>query len=245
MITFSNKDYIYIGKEAGKEIHEKIKNAKKSVKVVSPYLSPDYIKDLIHLHKKGVNITLITCDKIEENSFSDFKVSDLIKKEKIYDKKSVKLKKLLFDLFIWIFLASALFAIQGIIFTFSSMFILAGGFLVISILAFIFSKIISDYSLKYSPLFRIKVFDSGSGKNPWSTELIHSKIFVIDEEIAFLGSINFTYSGFKTHYETTIKVEDRNAVNSISEEVEKLYVSKELREKPVEGWAGEVRKDLF
>ena len=46
MITSSNRNHIYIGREAGKEIHEKIKNAKKSVKVVSPYLSPDYIKDL-------------------------------------------------------------------------------------------------------------------------------------------------------------------------------------------------------
>ena len=93
-----------------------------------------------------------------------------------------------------------------------------------------------DYSFKYKPIFRIKVFDSASGKNPRSTELIHSKIFVIDEEIAFLGSVNFTYSGFKTHYETMIKVEDSKAVKDISQEVERLYNSKDLREKRVEEW---------
>ena len=82
MRTFSNKDSIYIGKEAGKEILSEIKNAKKSVKIVSPYTSPDYIKELISLHKKGVDVTLITCDKITESSYSDFRVSDLIKKEK-------------------------------------------------------------------------------------------------------------------------------------------------------------------
>ena len=53
MKTFSNKDEIYIGREAGKEIHERIRGAKKSVKIVSPYLSPDYMKDLIRLHEKG------------------------------------------------------------------------------------------------------------------------------------------------------------------------------------------------
>ena len=81
MDTFSSKNHIYIGREAGKEIHQAIKNAKKSVKIVSPYLSPDYLKDLVSLHKKGVKITLITCDKIEASSYSDFKVSDLINKK--------------------------------------------------------------------------------------------------------------------------------------------------------------------
>jgi len=101
---------------------------------------------------------------------------------------------------------------------------------------FIYSKSISEYSIKLHPIFKIKVFDSASGKRPGSTELIHSKIFVIDEEVAFLGSVNYTYAGFKTHYETTIKVEDKNAVREISEEVDKLYNSGDLRGKSVEEW---------
>jgi len=236
MITFSNKDHIYIGREAGKEIHEKIKNARTSVKVVSPYLSPDYIKELINLYKKGIKVTLITCDKIENNSYSDFRPSDLIKKEKVQDEKSKKLKKFLFNSFIWSFIISMLFTVPA--FVFSMPFIFAGIFLFASIIALVSSKVISNYSFKYEPIFRIKVFDSASGKNRRSTELIHSKIFVIDEEIAFLGSINFTYSGFKTHYETTIKVEDKNAVRDISQEVESLYSSKDLKAKSVEEWAG-------
>ena len=235
MITFSNSNHIYIGREAGKEIHEKIKNAKKSVKVVSPYLSPDYIKDLIDLHKKEIKITLVTCDKIESNSYSDFKTSDLIKKDKILDDKAVKLKKLLFKSFIWLFVISILCAVAS--FILSILLIFAGIFFFAGIIALVSSWIILDYSFRYEPIFRIKVFDSATGKNPGSTELIHSKIFVIDEEIAFLGSANLTYSGFKTHYETTIKIEDKNAVKDISLEVEKLYYSKDLRAKSIQEWA--------
>src|SRR3989338_2839278 len=234
MQTTSNKDYIYIGKEAGKEIHEKIKNAKKSVKIVSPYLSADYLKDLIRLHKKQIAVTLITCDKIEDSPYSDFKTEDLIKKEKVYDKKARILKKGLFRGFIWLFIISVLLAISA--FAFPTLFVFAGIFILAGIIAFISSMLISNYSFKYEPIFRIKVFDSHSGKNPRSTELIHSKIFIIDEEIAFLGSVNFTYSGFKTHYETTIKVEDLRAVRDISQEVEKLYNSQDLRTKSVEEW---------
>ncbi|MEK6848871.1 MAG: phospholipase D family protein [Nanoarchaeota archaeon] len=234
MITFSNKDHIYIGREAGKEIHEKIKNARTSVKIVSPYLSPDYIKELISLHKKGIDVTLVTCDKIGNNSYSNFRPSDLIKKEKVLDEKAKKLKKFLFNSFSWLFIIFVLFVIPS--FIFSILFIFAGIFLFASIIALFSSKFISDYSFKYEPIFRIKVFDSASGKNRRSTELIHSKIFVIDEEIAFLGSVNFTYSGFKTHYETAIKVEDWNAVKDISKEVESLYLSKDLKAKSVEEW---------
>src|SRR3989344_6755560 len=237
MITLSNKDHIYIGRQAGKEIHEKIKNAKSSVKIVSPYLSPDYMKDLIDLHKKRVKITLVTCDKIECNSYSTFKPSDLVNKEEFYNEKAGKLNKSLFKSFIWMLIISIGLAIPA--FVFPRLFILAGIIFVLSIISLISSEVISEKSFKYEPIFRIKVFDSSSGKNPKSTELIHSKIFVIDEEVAFLGSVNFTYSGFKTHYETTIKVEDKIAVKDISQEVEKLYNSQDLRTKSVEEWGGE------
>ena len=91
---------------------------------------------------------------------------------------------------------------------------------------------------EYSTIFKIKVFDSKSGENPRSTELIHSKIFVIDESLAFLGSLNFTYSGFKKHYETVIQIEDKQAVNAISKEVDSLYHSEIFREKSIREWSG-------
>ena len=238
MITRSNNDCIYIGKEAGKEILHEIRHAKKSVKIVSPYLSPDYVKELIKLHKECKQVTLITCDKIVENAYSDFKISDLIEKKEIHDNKASKLKKRLLKFSMWLGIAALIFGISAFFFT--PLFVFAGALMLASLISLISFSFISDYLYEYNPIFRIKVFDSTSGEKPWSAELIHSKIFIIDEEIAFLGSANFTYSGFKKHYETVIRVEDRRAVADISEEIEKLYHSKELREKSVEEWGGGV-----
>jgi phosphatidylserine/phosphatidylglycerophosphate/cardiolipin synthase-like enzyme len=243
MKTKSTKDSIYIGRGAGKEIHESIRNAQKSVKIVSPYLSGDYLKDLIHLHKKGVNVTLITCDKIEDSRYSDFRVSDLIKTNKVHDEKAGRLKKILLRFSIWIFIFSVLLIVSGFVFPF--LFVLGSIMFFLGIIPLISSIIISDYNYKYESIFRIKVFDSYSGKNPRSTELVHSKIFVIDEETAFLGSANLTYSGFKTHYETVIKVGDARAIKDISEEIERLYASQDLRTKPVEEWAIGEKKSLL
>ena len=44
---------------------------------------------------------------------------------------------------------------------------------------FISSYFVKQYSYQYNPIFRLKVFDSHSGDKPWSTSLIHSKIFII------------------------------------------------------------------
>ena len=235
MKTFSNRDFIYIGKESGRDILRKIKGAMNSVKIVSPYLSGSYIKELVHLHKRGVEVTLITCDKIsDETKFSDFKKSDLIKEKKMVNKSGKKWKKILPISLLALLLSLVISSLLSIIIT--KLLILSGFILVVFLIMFISYLSISETSIKYEPIFRIKVFDSTSGTRAGSTELIHSKIYVIDEEIAFLGSANYTYSGFKTHYESVIGVYDSRAVRDISQEVEELYNSKTLKAKSVEEW---------
>ena len=234
MRTRSNSNEVYLGRGAGREIHENIKGAKKSVKIVSPYLSADYIKDLIWLHKKGVDVTLVTCDGIEESAFSDFRKKDLVREKRVEDEGKKALKKGLNRAAIGGFAASAL-AMGGAL-AMPVLIFAAGGIFVVGAASLITSLILSSWRRDYEPIFRIKVFDSRSGKNPKSTELVHSKIFVVDEWVAFLGSVNFTYSGFRTHYESAIKVEDISAVKEISREVERLFNSKDLRTKEVEEW---------
>ena len=57
---------IYIGTGAGKKLMEDIEDAKRSVKIVSPFLSPFLVKKLIDLHYRGVEVKLITMDTIED-----------------------------------------------------------------------------------------------------------------------------------------------------------------------------------
>src|SRR5690606_16102473 len=57
---------VYIGKGAGKKLLHDIDEAKQSIQILSPYLSPFLIKKLTHLHHKAIKITLITTDEIED-----------------------------------------------------------------------------------------------------------------------------------------------------------------------------------
>lgn len=237
MNTHSSNDDIYIGRHAGEDILNEIKNAKKSVKIVSPYLTGSFVQEIINLHNKGIQITLITADNIteEKNSYSNFNNMNLVKTEKIVDEKLEKVRKN------GIYYSKIAFALSivsfALFFVFQVFIILTALLFLAGIIIYIYFSMIETSKIIYAPLFRIKVFDSKSGDKPYSTQLIHSKIFVIDDKVCFLGSANFTYSGFKTHYETVICINDVKAVRDISHEVEMLYNSNELRSKPVEEWA--------
>jgi len=237
MKTISNQNKIYIGRNAGLEILEALRNSRKSIKIVSPYLSGSYLEKLVNLQKKGIDITLITCDDIKEevNKFSNFRLSDIIKQKKILNNNnnnSKTIKNILFYTSLSLLLLSLIIFIISL--TLSITLLISLSILIISLLGFACSYFIKEFNYEYYSIFKIKIFDSHSGDKPWSTNLVHSKIFVIDEEIAFLGSANFTYSGFKNHYETVIKILDLNAIKDISNEIENLYNSTELKSKSID-----------
>ena len=236
MRTWSNNDRIFLGRNAGEELIRAIKDAKSSVKIVSPYLSSSYVKELVELSKKGKKVTLITCDKLVDkgNRYSDLDASELVKETKTISPEKEKIRKTgMFFGLIALLISLALFSV--------SLFVQTGVF--ISIPIFLISSLVLGYyflmsssKIEYAPIFRIKVFDSTSGNRQGSAELIHAKIYVIDEKVAYLGSANFSYSGFKKHYESLIEIQDSKAVKEISNEVEALYNSNFLKEKPIEDW---------
>jgi len=239
MKTFSNKNQISIGRGYGAEILNIVKNAKKSVKIVSPYLSASYLDELVNLNKKNVEITLITSDNLtEQNSNYAFDDSKVIKQEKIINKEAKQKKKNLKYFSISLLLigfVSLSFLILSLPLIFISVILITLG-----VILAIANYFIQEYNYKYHSIFRLKVFDSHSGDKPWSTSLIHSKIFIVDDKICYLGSANFTYSGFKTHYETIVKVEDEIAINKILNEVESLFNSNELKSKDIQEWGKEI-----
>ena len=239
MKTTSNKNQISLGRGYGYEILNAVKNAKKSVKIISPYLSASYLDELVSLSKKKVEVTLITSDNLtEQNSNYSFDDSKIIKQEKIINPQAKQKKKNLKIFSMSLLLIGFIILFFSIAFMF--LIFISTILIIISIIIAITSYFTKEYNYQYFSIFRVRIFDSHSGDKPWSTSLIHSKIFIIDEKTAYLGSANFTYSGFKTHYETIIKVEDARAIEDISREVENLYNSKELSYKSLDEWGKEI-----
>lgn len=234
---------IYIGKGAGAKLLKDIRNAEKSIKIVSPYLSPGLISELISLRKRNLEVELITTDKIED-FYGEYEknINKLIIQNKKTDLDAVeKREKWKKNCKILKYLNFGLLAILiGIAYSFRDIKIAFGLIPIIitySIIRLYKIKIKDKriYSYWYSKLFPFRVYTKSDTTNSNNT-FIHGKIYLIDDQIAYLGSLNFTSSGTKYNYETRIRTTDPNAIKEIKEELYQLLNNSNLPERDIQHW---------
>lgn len=238
---------IYIGKSAGAKLLQDIRNAKRNVKIVSPYLSPSLIKELIFLHNKGINISLITSDEIEDFYGYDKNINKLIVQKRHTDEKAKQSRDSLISLS-----GTLLFTIIGLAIVLVPLIFLlkewklAYGFILVVLLFFVRDFIVRQiknkriYHYTYKQLFPFKVFISPNNGNSFNKTFIHSKIYVIDDEVAYMGSLNFTGKGIKDNHETRIRTADLHAVAKIVEEVNEIFFNPNLAERDLQFWGSQL-----
>jgi phosphatidylserine/phosphatidylglycerophosphate/cardiolipin synthase-like enzyme len=241
---------IYIGKGAGKMLLNDIQNAKKSIKIISPYLSPFLISELINLENKNIEIQLITTDGIED-FYGNYEknIHKLIRQHKSIDIDAENMRNKWIDLTkILIYIIFGGIAIEILFAYFLRDIKVIFGIIPIIIVFLIHNlykikiKNKKIYSYYYSQLFPFKVYMSPES-TPLSDTFIHGKIYLIDESIAYLGSLNFTNSGTKHNYETRIKTTDKNAVNKINEEIYDLFNFANLPERDIQMWGSQLYEE--
>lgn len=87
----------------------------------------------------------------------------------------------------------------------------------------------------YDQLFPFKVYLSSDRTNNNRTS-IHSKIYLFDNAIAYLGSLNFTKGGTEYNHETRIRTTNVEAIKAINDEVMGLFNNDELPERDIQKW---------
>lgn len=241
---------IYIGKGAGKKLLSDIRNAKKSIKIVSPYLSPFLISELISFRKRNLDVELITTDNIED-FYEQYEknIHKLIIQHRETDNEAVEKREKWKDTSkILTYINFGLLAVLiGLAYYLGDLKV-AFGIIPILILYMVI-KLYRDkiknkriYSYWYSQLFPFKVYMSPE-TNELSDTFIHSKIYLIDDQIAYLGSLNFTASGTKHNYETRIRTTDSNAIKEIKDELYQLLNHSNLPERDIQYWGGQLYKE--
>lgn len=241
---------IYIGKGAGKKLLNDIRSARKSIKIISPYLSPFLIKELIKIRKRNLVVELITSDNIEDFYGSyDKNIHELINQNIETDEIAVEEREKWKDISkILTYIGFGLLIILiGVVYHFKDIKTAFG--LIPIIILFLVVKLYKIkiknkriYTYWYSQLFPFKVYMSPD-KSDQSDMFIHSKIYLIDDQIAYLGSLNFTFSGTKHNHETRIRTEDPNAIKEIKEEIYQLMNHSHLPERDIQFWGKQLYKE--
>jgi phosphatidylserine/phosphatidylglycerophosphate/cardiolipin synthase-like enzyme len=226
---------LYIGVQAGRIISNKIDNAKKSVKIVSPYFGKDQIEQLIKKQSQNVDIHVISTDGNSDfrNPEQSTTLKIIIKQEQyLSEKNKIKFDRLklfikLYTVFYFLFLGVLLYLqLQKInSFLFQYKYLIGLFVLIIPIMYKCYKSIkVFNYEYKTSfPVYFVKNplynYEAKRAKN----KFIHSKIYIIDDEIAFVGSVNFTNSGLFYSYETCLMIEDKEAIIKLSKYFDELY----------------------
>ncbi len=223
--TNSENIEFFIGKGSGNKIEKDLENAKKEIIIVSPYISEEKIDLLLNKKNKGINVQLAFSSLNDDKRSST--LEKLINKKPLIDEElkntiDEKLKKLksksmynnLISLFLFLFglYNSSLIVIVAIVF-----------FLIInSNLIKTKKNLLNTYIVKYK--FEKKLNFTYLNNNFRHDKMfIHSKIYIIDDEIAYLGSVNFTFNGFKENLETRIRITDKKTVSKLKEFTSELF----------------------
>jgi len=239
LITFGVKNTnceIRIGTGVGSEMLSCLQKAHSSVDVVSPYLSNSMVRELITLAEKGVKIRLVTNDDTIEKIHDNI-VKDIFKQERTTDEEQKKKReRLIRERSRLVLITWGLFVANVVVgFVMMNLWALAGllPILILIIIISDYADKIDDvkvYNYSYRTLFPIKIFQSYN--TTFKKKYIHSKVYIIDEQMAFLGSFNFTESGIGSNsnsnsifsYETSVKITEERTVKEVKRYVDCLFL---------------------
>ena len=235
---------IYIGKGAGTQINKDFSTTKNDLKIISPFFYDTFTDLILEKLKKSIKVTLVVNDderlkpflkkiikqknKIDENEKTRF---DELKGQL----QILKLLKKTFIIFTLISLLISFIFLKNIsIFPFKIIILLLEIFFIFLLNYIIKNKENTLENIKitkhtydyhdYAKNLNLKVLKyNRKCENDNNYANLHSKIFVIDNEIAYLGSLNFTDFGFQYNNETRIKTTDKETIKWINNYISNFF----------------------
>lgn len=215
---------LYIGRYAGKEIHDTITSAKRSIKIITPYISGTFVDLLKRKVNEGLEVKLVVSSDIGGERE---KLSTLYKliNQKRHTNEELKLLR---DK--WLKIANYSLPILLLIITLGA----AMQFIEILFLAFLLPVIILVqrhykklviYSYSYDSDLSLSItmspYSNGFDKKQ---TLTHAKMYIIDD-VAYVGSLNFTKSAFWKNYESRVKLTNQDFIYDLEKEFDYVFNS--------------------
>jgi len=231
----------YLGQNAGTELLQDLQRARRSIVVVSPYTTPEFLERLSERQAAGVHITLVTTTEagrsvgpalVEQTRHTDHRAME---RRTNGMRAAVGIMTVMGAVALW-FVAQQQWLES------------AAAILILAAAGFGYKRAeemrVFSYSYRY-PYPTVRVFESPYGRshpgqNP-RRMTVHSKAYVIDEQVAYLGSLNFTSSGMTHNYESCVRFTEPAAVHRILAMIDSLCTSDWWETRDAAAWG----RDLY
>ena len=222
---------IYVGQNAGRQLNQDILNAKEEVLIISPYIDEAKVDDLINLKNRKINIRLAFSD-LRESQYHNI-LRKLIHQHRTTDVETKEKCRKQKDLFLIIAIAAmslGIFLLLFFILNFNDKINLTRNYIILflSLVSFVVfylgwkkkKKIEKTeiYSYQYAENLNFKFI-----RNNNLEKFIHSKIYIIDRKVAYLGSLNYTNNGFTKNFETRIRISQADKISELVDFVHELF----------------------
>jgi len=209
-----------LGTNAGSRLIRDLRQAQSTILVVSPYVSEGYLDLLIERQAEGVHVILLTTTDFEGKNNSLDYYRKLITQTEHTDKAKLKWFKNTTRVFFALMFIAFILAGTG---TYIEQYELLHALWLAPVLLLVREQGISKikvYSYTYDTRIHVNILVSPYTERITQNQyFVHSKIYMIDGKIAYLGSLNFTLSGQKYNYESCIRVDDPALVADIESEL--------------------------
>ena len=203
-----------IGWSAGSELYHKMKNARASVRVVSPYLDEPLVDCLLTLRGQGVVVDLAIMEDFASSRVKKHKIATkLVSQTPSRDESAVTRRRRGM-------LGSALGGVgaAGIAIGLNGVFPWAPlGWFLLPVAAIVFAiyRRRGIYRYNYAWTLGDTIILPSHYQSDTECPFVHAKVYVIDSEVAFLGSLNFTTTGMFDNFETCFRVDNPDDVRAI------------------------------
>ena len=215
---------VFLGRNAGDSILEDLRQAQSSGEIITPYISSEYVHLLRSLKNRGIRVSLILSSDLGSKKDRSETLQGLIDQIEHIDEAKSQKKKLFLDWTVALAIGSLILSLVGNYHYQNKRYLWGLAALPVLALVFFLFKKITDCWYTYESPFKLKVvmspYSSGfSSKN----YLVHSKVYIIDSSIAYLGSLNFTKAGFVHNYESRVAITERDRVKQLHDDFVSLF----------------------
>jgi phosphatidylserine/phosphatidylglycerophosphate/cardiolipin synthase-like enzyme len=223
---------VYVGQSSGKQLNSDILNAKNEVLIVSPYIDESKLDDLIRLKDRGVNVRLAFSD-LRTNQKSNI-LRKLVSQKRYTDEKfkeELLKKRKIFTILSFSFLVLGFISLFFSVLNFEKFDLVTISTFIITLLCFYgFYKIDSKKKdlaktniYRYEYLKKINFKYLRNNFRSHDSMFIHSKIYVIDREIAYIGSMNYTNNGFTSNFETRVRITQLEKLKELAAFIHNIF----------------------
>ena len=218
---------VYIGRSAGSELYHQLLAAKRSVVAMAPYIKPLFARKLVEAAERGVDVVLVTS---EDAARRREVVATLVEQVRHTSRSRRRWRRVGLLVSALLLLSSA--AAWLVVATHGAL-LDASYTLPTGVIGFLGCRMIRVHSYGYRfRLPRVKVIASPYYKDDDASEgsplMVHAKVYVIDDEVAYLPSFNLTPEGFFDNFESCVRIEGPD-VRRVLGSVEALLANQTLR----------------